>query len=234
MKAMLLAAGRGLRMGDLTAHTAKPLLQVGGKPLIQWHIEKLVAAGFNELVINHAWCGDQIEARLKNGSQFGAQIQYSAENTALETAGGIANARHLLNCEVFPVISADIVCSFDYNRLHAMIALVKNLHAVKGIDGWCVMVPNPEFNVAGDFGFSNGALAEKSTVAFDANVTFGNIAVYHENLFRHIGTNQFAKLGDSLRHAVPQGRILGEMFYGDWFNVGTAQQLRQVDAALSA
>jgi N-acetyl-alpha-D-muramate 1-phosphate uridylyltransferase len=228
MKAMILAAGRGLRMGELTRTTAKPLLRVKGKPLIQWHIEKCVAAGITELVINHAWCGDQIEAALGDGDQWGANIRYSPEDPALETAGGIANARHLLDSDVFAVISADIMSDFDYARLHSLSGLVRALNPTKKIQGWCVMVPNPDFNAAGDFGFSHGKLTEKSSTELGSNVTFGNIAIYHESLFSSIGKNEFAKLGDSLRQAVPHGRILGEMFYGNWFNVGTAEQLAQV------
>ncbi len=229
MKAMILAAGRGLRMGELTAHTAKPLLTVKGKALIQWHVEKLVAAGITDLVINHAWHGEQIQTLLGNGKRLGATIQYSAENPALETAGGIANARHLLNTNVFAVISADIMSAYDYTRLHSIADLVLQLGHSCGIQGYCVMVPNPDFNHQGDFDFQTGCLHIKNQQLTSDTFTFGNIAVYHDSLFSTIGQNQFAKLGDSLRQAVPHGRIIGEVFRGDWHNIGTAEQLEQVN-----
>ena len=116
---MILAAGRGERMRPLTDHTPKPLLEAGGKALIVWHIENLVRAGIRELVINHAHLGAQIEASLGDGSRFGAHIRYSAEGTALETAGGIAFALHLLGGQPFAVINSDIWCDYDFARLPA-------------------------------------------------------------------------------------------------------------------
>ena len=117
MIAMLLAAGRGERMRPLTDHMPKPLLEVGGKPLIVWHIENLVRAGIREIVINHAHLGTQIEEALGDGSRFGAHIRYSAEARALETAGGIVFALHLLGGEPFAVINSDIFCDYDFTRL---------------------------------------------------------------------------------------------------------------------
>src|SRR5512139_2616003 len=117
MKVMLLAAGRGERMRPLTDHTPKPLLLVAGKPLIVWHIERLARAGLCELVINHAHLGQQIESALGDGSQFGVRIRYSAENPALETAGGIANALHLLGDTPFGVINGDVYCDYDLSQL---------------------------------------------------------------------------------------------------------------------
>ena len=118
MKAFILAAGRGERMRPLTDHTPKPLLLAGGKPLIVWHLERLVAAGFREAGINHAHLGEQIEAALGVGSQWGLSIVYSPEPPgALETAGGIANALPLLGDQPFLVVNGDIWCDFDLARL---------------------------------------------------------------------------------------------------------------------
>ena len=117
LSVMILAAGRGERMRPLTDHTPKPLLGVGGKPLIVWHIERLAAAGLRDLVINHAHLGTQIEAALGDGSQFGVHIRYSPENPALETAGGIANALPLLGDAPFAVINGDIYCDYDVAHL---------------------------------------------------------------------------------------------------------------------
>jgi NDP-sugar pyrophosphorylase family protein len=122
MKAMILAAGRGERMRPLTDHTPKPLLKVGGKPLIVWHLERLAKAGFKEIVINHAHLGQQIEDALKDGAEWGLHIQYSPEKVALETAGGIANALHLLTengtkNEPFLVVNGDTFTEFDFASL---------------------------------------------------------------------------------------------------------------------
>ena len=136
MKAMILAAGRGERMRPLTDSMPKPLLKVGGKPLIVWHIERLVAAGFKELVINHAYLGQQIEAALGDGSQWGADIVYSAEGVALETAGGIANALPLLGNAPFLVVNCDVFCEIDFSHLEQVLKQPNLAHLV--------MVNNPE------------------------------------------------------------------------------------------
>ncbi|KVW97120.1 mannose-1-phosphate guanylyltransferase, partial [Thiobacillus denitrificans] len=114
---MILAAGRGERMRPLTDHAPKPLLVVGGKPLIVWHIERLRAAGYIHIVINHAHLGQQIEAALGNGAAFGVSIEYSREVSALETAGGIATALPLIDAEVFTVVNGDIYCEYDFSHL---------------------------------------------------------------------------------------------------------------------
>ena len=164
MKAMILAAGRGERMRPLTDHTPKPLLQAGGKPLIVWHIERLVRAGITELVINHAHLGTQIEQALGNGSQFGATIRYSDEGTALETAGGIAFALPLLippspsgrgnegEGAPFAVVNGDIYCDYDFSHLPQCAAALANSEDMAHL----VLVDNPEHNQKGDFVLSGG------------------------------------------------------------------------------
>ena len=117
MKAMILAAGRGERMRPLTDFTPKPLLKVGAKPLIVWHLERLAQAGFKEVVINHAHLGGQIEQALGNGSLWSMHIQYSPEQQALETAGGIANALPLLGEQPFLVVNGDIYTEIDFAPL---------------------------------------------------------------------------------------------------------------------
>jgi MurNAc alpha-1-phosphate uridylyltransferase len=144
---MILAAGRGERMRPLTDHTPKPLLQAGGKPLIVWHIERLVAAGITELVINHAHLGAQIEAALGDGSQIGASILYSAESTALETAGGIAYALPLLGEEVFAVINGDIYCDYNFAHLPALAGQMQRNQDMAHL----VLVDNPPQHPNGDF-----------------------------------------------------------------------------------
>ena len=159
MKAMLLAAGRGERMRPLTDRTPKPLLVAGGKPLIVWHLEKLAAAGITEVIINHAWLGEQIPAALGDGSAYGVRITYSAEGEALETAGGIARALPLLTQgepenAPFAVISSDAWSDLDYTRLTEV---AQRLASGEG-DCWCLMVDNPGHHRGGDFALDNGHL----------------------------------------------------------------------------
>src|SRR5690606_19671117 len=137
MRAMILAAGRGERMRPLTDHTPKPLLPVGGKPLIVWHLERLAAAGIRDVVINHAWLGEQLPAQLGDGSRYGVRITYSPENpTALETAGGIAHALPLLGQDPFLVINGDIWCDWDPAEAKAKQQDLQNARA----DAWLLLV----------------------------------------------------------------------------------------------
>ena len=225
MMAMLLAAGRGERMRPLTDHTPKPLLEVGGKPLIVWHIEKLARAGISELVINHAHLGGQIEAALGDGSQFGTNIQYSAEITALETAGGIANALHLLGDAPFAVINTDIYCDYDFAQLsiHAA-ALSKN-----GDLAHLVLVSNPEQHPKGDFGLQDGRVIDAAP-----SLTFSGIGIYKPELFRHIPRGTIAPLAPLLRAQIALGTVSGEHYSGRWADVGTPQRLQQLDNVLRA
>src|SRR5690606_23404464 len=147
MKAMILAAGRGERMRPLTDHTPKPLLHVHGKPLIVWHIQRLVAAGITDLIINHAWLGEQIEQALADGSQFGARISYSAEQRALETAGGIRQVLPFFEDEPFLVINGDVWCDWDPVQAPTIAAhLTRSSKAA-----WLLLVDNPAQHPEGDF-----------------------------------------------------------------------------------
>ena len=150
---MILAAGRGERMRPLTDTCPKPLLSVGGKPLIIWQIERLVAAGITDLVINHAHLGEQIEAALGDGRRFGAHIAYSPEREALETAGGVANALHLLGAAPFLVVSADIYCECDYRRMIESAGQVD-----ERTPAFLWMVDNREWHPQGDFALRDGVL----------------------------------------------------------------------------
>ena len=184
MKAMIFAAGRGERMRPLTDVTPKPLLSVGGKPIIVWQIEALARAGFANIVINHAWLGAQIEAALGDGSAFGVQLAYSAEAEALETAGGVAKARPLLEGagDIFLAISGDVFTAFDYASLRPQAALM----AAQSAPGMhLVMVPTPPFHPAGDFALdATGRLYLPDTApAASSPLTFGNIALYDLRLF---------------------------------------------------
>ncbi len=225
MIAMLLAAGRGERMRPLTDHIPKPLLPVGGKPLIVWHIENLVRSGIRELVINHAHLGMQIEDTLGDGSQFGAQIQYSREATALETAGGIANAMPLLGDAPFAVINSDIFCRYDFAQLLERAATLTN----RGDDAHLVLVNNPEHHPAGDFGLDNGRIVNDGT-----RFTFSGIGIYQPSLFRDIPAGSAAPLAPLLRAHIALSKVSGELSQGFWVDVGTPQRLSALDRQLSA
>ena len=254
MKAMILAAGRGERMRPLTDHTPKPLLEVGGKPLIVWHIEKLVQAGITELVINHAHLGAQIEAALGDGSRYGAQIQYSRETSALETAGGIANALTMLGNQPFAVINSDIYCDYDFARLPERAALLQ----ANGDAAHLVLVDNPAHHPQGDFCLDGnriisfkaqnsipdpqssilhsetGALAPlfRGNALAASLLTFSGIGLYHPGLFSHIPSGSVAPLAPLLREQIALGRVSGEYHTGLWVDVGTPQRLQELDMQL--
>jgi MurNAc alpha-1-phosphate uridylyltransferase len=230
---MIFAAGRGDRMRPLTDACPKPLLAVGGKPLIVWQIEALARAGLSEIVINHAWLGAQLEDALGSGAAFGVRIHWSAEDTALETAGGIAKALPLLaghGDDVFLAVSGDIFCDFDYRtllpRADAMRAAARpQLHLV--------MVPNPPFHPRGVFCLgADGRLALPSDATAGQALTFGNIGLYDTRLFRDIEPGRKVAMSPYYREAIAAGCASGERFDGRWENVGTPEQLAALDRSL--
>jgi MurNAc alpha-1-phosphate uridylyltransferase len=223
MKAMILAAGRGERMRPLTDHTPKPLLKVGGKPLIVWHLERLALAGFKEVVINHAHLGEQIEAALGDGSQWGLHIQYSPEKIALETAGGIANALPLLGSEPFLVVNGDTFTEVNF----ANIKLTPNNLA------HLVLVDNPPQHSQGDFVYDNGVLKNDDTEnKANSKLTFSGVGVYHPSLFVSVQRGDPAKLAPLLRQAIAENRASAEHFQGVWHDIGTPERLATLDKHL--
>jgi N-acetyl-alpha-D-muramate 1-phosphate uridylyltransferase len=241
MKAMLLAAGRGERMRPLTDTCPKPLLKVRGRPLIVWHILNLVKAGITEIIVNHAHLGHMIEEALGDGSKFGAQIHYSAEGTALETAGGVAKALPLLapnGDEPFIVISSDIYIP-HFNFAECLNTLEENdmwgnPHPKDERDvAWLYMVKNPSFHPEGDFALSLMGLKNQGTVS-EPRVTFGNIGVYRPEMFASITPGSYAKLAPLLRDYAERGQLGGELYRGEWHNVGTPEQLTELNAPLKA
>lgn len=217
---MILAAGRGERMRPLTDHTPKPLLPVGGKPLIVWHIEKLAKAGFRELVINHAHLGQQIEKALGDGHQFGVSIQYSPEVEALETAGGITNALPLLGDAPFLVVNGDVFCDYDF----VQIPLLSESQLA-----WLVLVDNPEHNPNGDFGLAGGKIVDNAQEKW----TFSGIGVYRPELFAGVVRGSKARLAPLLRAVMPKGKVGGAHYGGLWLDIGTPERLAELDQALS-
>ena len=241
MKAMILAAGRGERMRPLTDHTPKPLLKVGGKPLIVWHLERLAKAGFKEVVINHAHLGRMIEDALKDGAQWGLHIQYSPETVALETAGGIANALHLLTenstkIEPFLVVNGDTFIDFDFANLSQHInsnALQANTHeasgGIKNTRAHLVLVNNPPQHPNGDFAIEGGMLKN----AGKEMLTFSGVGVYHPNLFAEITPGQPAKLAPMLRVAIAENAATAQHYTGVWHDIGTPERLHSLDKYLT-
>ena len=226
MKTMILAAGRGERMRPLSDATPKPLLPAGGKPLVAWQIERLVAAGFHDLVLNVAHHGDDIEAALGDGAKFGATIRYSREREPLEVAGGIATALPLLGEGVALVVSGDIHTDYDYATLRARVRVMAASPEAPHMH--MVMVPNPAYHPGGDFVLVSGKLALEG----EPRSTFGNIALYRTSLFRELPRGQKLRILPLYRDWIGRGWATGEMFTGRWSNIGTPDDLADLDRML--
>lgn len=219
--AMILAAGRGERMRPLTDSLPKPLISVAGKPLIQYHIERLATAGIKNIVINHAWLGDKIEESLGDGSQFHVNIQYSAEGEALETAGGIVKALPLLGNEHFLVLNGDVYC--DVNLWRFCSEPMKHMARL-------LLVNNPEHNPDGDFSKSDGVLSEKKTDL--QSFTFSGIAIYHPEFFAGLKAEK-APLAPLIRQHMSTKSIQAQVYSGHWSDVGTPERLKQLEQELA-
>jgi MurNAc alpha-1-phosphate uridylyltransferase len=218
MRGMILAAGRGERMGALTEATPKPLLKIGHHYLIEYAIAQCQRAGITELVINLAYHGDQIKAALGDGSRYGVDIAYSQEAERLETGGGIVNALSLLGDQPFVVLSSDVVSAYDLKRLPTL----------RDQLGHLVLVDNPEFHRQGDFGLVDGRLNMTAMPKY----TFGNISVLHPILFNGCEPVRFP-LRDVLIKAITAQKISGELYQGAWYNVGNPSQLAEVQMLAS-
>ncbi|GAA5232465.1 nucleotidyltransferase family protein [Verticiella sediminum] len=232
MKAMILAAGRGERMRPLTDHTPKPLLDVRGKPLIVWHLERLARAGFHDVVINHAWLGGRIEAALGDGGRWGLRIRYSPEpQGGLETAGGIATALPLLGDEPFLVLNGDVWCDWPPAQAHAR---AQWLAADPRRLAWLLLVDNPPQHLAGDFVLQDGVPGAPGAV-LDADagrrLTFAGIGVYRPELFAGTAAGERARLAPLLRAHMDGIAIGGERHAGAWEDVGTPERLQALNAA---
>jgi N-acetyl-alpha-D-muramate 1-phosphate uridylyltransferase len=226
MKAMILAAGRGDRMRPLTDTTPKPLLEVGGKPLIVWQIQRLVAAGFDELVINVAHRADMIVEHLSDGSRYGCSIRYSREREPLEVAGGIATALPLLGNGIALIVSADLYTEYDYAALSERAAAMAGAEAPPHLH--MVMVPNPPYHENGDFGLVDGKLVLDGA----GRKTYGNIALYRLGLFAELPRGEKLQILPLYRAWIAKGWVTGELYTGPWANVGTADDLARLDRML--
>ncbi|MGM9424788.1 nucleotidyltransferase family protein [Hydrogenophaga sp. MI9] len=230
---MILAAGRGMRMRPLTDTTPKPLLPLRGKPLMQWSLEALARGGFDRLVINTAWLGEQIGERFADWPQQhpGAEVQFSHEGQdfgyALETAGGISRALPLLG-EVFWVLAGDVYAPgfvFGQESVDRFIASDRLAHL------W--LVPNPAHNPQGDFGLSADGLALNHA---EQKHTYSTIGLYRRALFEQPwcdvvpGNPQgtAVPLAPLLRKAMDAGLVSAEIYTGPWTDVGTPERLAEL------
>lgn len=220
--AMILAAGRGERLRPLTDHTPKPLLQAGGKRLIEYHLEGLVAAGITEIVVNHAHLGAQIEAALGDGTRYGARIHYSREPSSggLETGGGIMQALPLLGDTPFIVVNGDVWTDYPFHML------VRHTLA-PGDLAHLVLIDNPPHHPSGDFTLQAGRVYETGA----PTLTFAGIGLYRRALFDSCIPGTFP-LAPLLRAAMRRGKVSGEHYHGTWIDVGTPERL--ADATLAA
>jgi N-acetyl-alpha-D-muramate 1-phosphate uridylyltransferase len=220
MKAMILAAGKGERLRPLTLHTPKPLVKAAGVPLIVYHVRALAAAGFTELVINHAWLGQQIEDYLGDGTRFGVRIAYSPEGEPLETGGGIFRALPLLGSEPFVVVNGDIFTDYAFAELRRPLTGMAHL----------VLVDNPAHHPQGDFVLRQGQVHDAE--AGSECLTYSGIAVLSPELFAGCQPGAF-KLAPLLREAMAADQVSGERHAGCWIDVGTHERLAEVERLLA-
>ena len=218
MKAMILAAGLGTRMKPLTDTTPKPLLEVGGLPLIVWHIERLAHDGFKVIIINVAHLGYKIIEALGDGSEWGVTIHYSDEQEegCLESAGGIIKALPLLGDETFLVVNGDIFTDYEFQE-HRKLA--------EGVLAHLILIPNPDHNPEGDFALDGNRVVDKK------QYTFSGIGYYSPKLFEGIPYGKSSTI-PLLRAAMKEGRVTGELFEGKWLDIGTPERLALLNAEL--
>ena len=215
---MVLAAGRGERLRPLTDTVPKPLIEVGGRPLIAWHLAALARAGVREVVVNLSWLGQALRDALGDGRHFGLTLHYLDEGpVALETGGGILNALPLLGAAPFLVVSADIFTDLDFARLPPEPAALAHL----------VLVPNPAHHPQGDF-----ALAGDLVALQGQRLTYGNVGIYRPEFFAGCTPGRFP-LVEPLRRAISRGAVRGELFTGRWSDVGTPGRLAELNARLA-
>jgi len=222
MKAMVLAAGRGERLRPLTERLPKPLVEAGGKALIDWHLERLAAAGLRDVVVNVSHLADQVVRHVGDGKRYGLRVAWSREAEPLETAGGIANARALLGDAPFLLVNSDIYCDYDFSAL-SRIALKNDLAHI-------VLVPNPAHHAEGDFTLESGMVGNGSAPRY----TYAGVALMSPGLVSAVNPGDKAPLGPLLRKAAGERRLSGELHRGLWTDVGTAARLDELRTMLAA
>lgn len=218
MRAMILAAGRGERMRELTHATPKPLLRVGDRYLIEYSLEALARAGIQEVVINVCYLAAQIVSAIGDGERYGLRIQYSHEDVALETGGGIYQALPLLGNDPFLVLSCDVITGFDLKQLPTSPAGMAHL----------VLVDNPDFHPHGDFCL----LGQRVCLGKESTLTFANIGIYRPEMFAHAKPGKF-KLGELLKYYIAEQQVSGEYYQGLWHNIGTPTDIKKYTDAVT-
>lgn len=219
MKAMILAAGLGTRMRPLTDRTPKPLLCVAGMPLIEHHVRNCVRVGITEIVINHAYLGEQIENYLGDGSHFGCSIEYSREGEPLDTGGGIFRALPLLGEQPFIAMNADVWTDYP-------------LENFLNIDPACahlVMTDNPQQHPHGDFYLRDDLLSE---TGIGSKLTWTGLRVINPALFADCSDGAFS-IVPLLKRAMAMGLVTGEYYGGRWFDIGTPERLCEINELLA-
>ncbi len=212
MKAMILAAGRGKRMMLLTKNTPKPLIRIRGKTLIEYSIDTLKNAGITDVIINVAYLGEQIQKHLGDGVKFGINIEYSIEQNALETAGGIVKALPLLGNVPFIVINSDVLCDYDLSALTLPDNSLAHL----------LLINNPEHNPNGDFSLTGNKITLRNTQTY----TFAGIGLYHTDFFQsHLHNYEKLPLSFLFKEALNNGQLTGEHYLGCWQDIGTPERL---------
>ena len=220
MKAMILAAGRGERLRPLTDSIPKPLLEVAGQTLLGRHLEHLAAAGFTRVVINVSHLAQMIVARFGDGRRLGMTIEWSHEETPLETAGGIAQARELLGPDPFLLVNADIWCDYAFSGLRGLDLGRRLSHLV--------LVPNPPQHPAGDFSLENNIVGNAASPRY----TYTGIAVISPQLVAGVAAGGKAPLAPLWRRAAERGEVTGELYAGHWNDAGTPERLAALEARL--
>lgn len=222
MRVMILAAGRGERLRPLTDRVPKAMVPVGGKPLIAWHLERLAAGGYSEIVINVSHLADAITAALGDGARYGLRIRYSREPEPLETAGGIAQARALLGESAFLLVNADVYCEIDFAALRGRALGERLAHLV--------LVPNPQHRSGGDFSLAEGMIGNGSGPRY----TYSGIAVMSPALVAGVKAGDKAPLAPLLRAAAERRQASGELHRGRWQDVGTPERLAELETHLAS
>ena len=223
-QAMILAAGKGTRLRPLTLETPKPLVQVGGQPLIVWHIKALQAAGITDITINASWLADKLMDTLGDGAQYGVKLHWSVEgDEPLETAGGIFQALQSgkLRDEPFILVNSDVWTTYDFAQLRDYtLGADQRAHLL--------LIDNPEHNDGGDFAINNG-LASEQPVGDADKFTFAGISVMSPALVEGLVSGQPAALAPLLKQAMIKFQITAEVITDNWIDVGTAERLAQVN-----
>ena len=219
---MMLAAGRGERLRPLTDRIPKPLVEVAGKPLVVWHLERLAAAGFADVVLNVSHLADAIVERLGDGGRFGLTLRYSREREPLETAGGIAAALPLLGAAPFLLVNADIYCEVDFAAVAAAPLAERLAHLV--------LVPNPPHRAQGEFSLRDASVGNEGAPRY----TYAGVAVLSPQLVAGVRPGEKAPLAPLLREAAERRRVSGELYRGLWQDVGTIERLRELESILAS